>query len=57
MKIDGIDFNVIFWKGKTKKQFLTSLSPAYPDKDLEKIYYLLFPKTKKIEETENEGAS
>lgn len=57
MKVEGIDFNVPYWKGRTKKQFISELAKAYPDKDLEQIYYQLFPKAKKeaIKE-ENEGA-
>lgn len=57
MKVEGIDFNVPYWKGRTKRQFISELSKAYPDKDLEKIYYQLFPKAKKEEvKHDNEGA-
>lgn len=57
MRVDGIDFNVTYWKGKTKKQFVSELLKAYPDKDLEGIYYQLFPKAKKEEvKVNNEGA-
>ena len=41
MLIDGIDFNVKYWKGKTEKQFIAELVHAYPAKDLKNFYKAL----------------
>lgn len=61
MIIQGIDFNVSYWKGKTEKQFLKELEHAYPKHDLKAIHKELMQslgvKTESVKVIENiEGA-
>lgn len=54
MKIDNVDFNEKFWKGKSKDEFIAHESHhGLSEKQLEEAFDLLNPKPKwEVEKTE-----